>query len=239
MKRQNNYDIVYFVKEAPQNEELRYSLRTVEKNWPCRYVWFYGGRPNDLMPDKAVRFTQKGLNKWEKVKNSIIATCENEDITEDFWLFNDDFFILKPRKREYEAEYNGLLEDYIETIKRKNSGSHSQYTLRLLNTIQMLKKNGCSTLNYEVHKPMLINRKKAIEVMYKFPGVPGFRSLYGNYWKVKSEDCYDMKIKDLVGYGLEDWGFLSTSDSSFRDGEVGQYIRDKFNRVSRFEKEAK
>ena len=76
--------------------------------------------------------------------------------------------------------------------------------------------------------------------MERFPDVPGFRSLYGNYFGVGGVDVHDMKIKQM-NYGRMDlveneWDFLSTSDSSFRDGEVGRFIRNKFKERSRYEK---
>lgn len=233
------YDIVYFVKNGVINEELRYSLRSVEANWPYFRVWFCGGCPDGIKPDKMMKLIQPGLNKWEKVQNSIIKVCENNEITEDFWLFNDDFFVMKKRKVDFEPQYNGKIIDYIEQIKKKHCGSHSEYTVRLMNTIDTLEKAGFGTLNYEVHKPMLINRAKALEVLERFPNVGGFRSLYGNYWQIGGENQHDMKIKAIGEFDWSDWEFLSTSDGSFRDGEVGRYIRGKFNKISRFEKEAK
>lgn len=235
MKRQNRIDVVYFVKQSSINDELKYSLRTVEKNWPCSRVWFCGGRPDGIKPDITMRLNQRGLNKWEKVRNSIVAVCKNDEITEDFWLFNDDFFVMKKRKDDFEPQYNGRIIDYVDRIKKRHHDSHSEYTVRLIKTIEALQNAGCGTLNYEVHKPMLINRQKALEVMDKFPEVGGFRSLYGNYWQIGGENQHDMKIKDLGAFDWGDWEFLSTADKSFREGEVGRFIRDKFKERSRFE----
>lgn len=237
MKRQNRIDVVYFVKQSSANDELKYSLRTVEKNWPCFRVWFCGGCPDGIKPDIMMRLNQRGLNKWEKVRNSIIAVCKNDEITEDFWLFNDDFFVMKKRKADFEPQYNGRIIDYVDRIKKRHHDSHSEYTVRLMNTIDALEKAGFGTLNYEVHKPMLINRAKALEVLERFPEISGFRSLYGNYWQVGGENQHDMKIKELGNFDWEDWEFLSTADKSFREGEVGKYIRGKFNKISRFEKQ--
>lgn len=239
INNQAKYDIVYFVKSDVFNEELRYSLRSVEANWPYFRVWFCGGCPDGINPDIMMRLNQQGLNKWEKVRNSIIKVCENNEITEYFWLFNDDFFVMKNRKADFEPQYNGRIADYIEQIKKEHHGSHSEYTVRLLKTIEVLENAGRGTLNYEVHKPMLINRYKALEVLDKFPEVGGFRSLYGNYWQIGGENRHDMKIKELGTFDWEDWEFLSTADKSFREGDVGKYIKGKFNKISRFEKEAK
>lgn len=235
MKRQNRIDVVYFVKQSSTNDELKYSLRTVEKNWPCLRVWFCGGCPDGIKPDILMRLNQRGLNKWAKVRNSIIKVCENNEITEDFWLFNDDFFVMKKRKADFEPQYNGRIIDYIDRIKKRYHDSHSEYTVRLMNTIDALEKAGFGTLNYEVHKPMLINRAKALEVLERFPEIGGFRSLYGNYWQVGGENQHDMKIKELGTFDWEDWEFLSTADKSFREGEVGKYVREKFKERSRFE----
>lgn len=236
---QAKYDIVYFVKSDVFNEELRYSLRSVEANWPHFRIWFCGGCPDGIKPDIMMRLNQPGLNKWEKVRNSIIKVCENEEVTENFWLFNDDFFVMKKRKADFEPQYNGRIADYIERIKMKHHGSHSEYTVRLLKTIEALENADRGTLNYEVHKPMLINRQKALEMLNRFPEVGGFRSLYGNYWQIGGENRHDMKIKELRTFDWEDWEFLSTADDSFREGDVGKYIRGKFNKISRFEKEEK
>ena len=90
-----NMDIVYVLKPDFQNEELRYSLRSLE-NFPHDKVWFVGGQPNELTPDGRLNIRQWGDTKWERVKNMLARVCVADDISEDFWLFNDDFFILKP-----------------------------------------------------------------------------------------------------------------------------------------------
>ena len=103
--------------------------------------------------------------------------------------------------------------------------------------LEALKKVGCTTLNYEVHKPMLINKQMGLEILNRFPDVPGFRSLYGNYYQIGGINRQDMKIR-ATSYNMsvvDDWDFLSTSDDSFKNGEVGRYIREKFKERSRFE----
>lgn len=63
------YDIVYFVKESDENEELRYSLRSL-KNFPHKRVWFYGGCPKGLKPDVHVYVEQNEQNKWQNVNKN-------------------------------------------------------------------------------------------------------------------------------------------------------------------------
>lgn len=241
MNQRGRFDIVYFVKDEPVNDELVYSLRSVEENWPYRQVWFCGGKPDNLQPDRMMRIRQEGLNKWEKVRNMIRKVCENDQISDYFYLFNDDFYVLREFDEDMAAgaRYNGYLIPYIERIERK-TGSPDAYTIRLREAAEKLAKEGKTTYNYEVHKPMLINRKRALEVFEKYPDTPAFRSLYGNYWQIGGEDRHDMKIKVLnyPGMNLVEnyWNFLSTSDKSFHEGNVGEFVRNRFNKRSRFEK---
>lgn len=234
------YDIVYFVKDCPVNEELRYSLRSVEAYWPYNKVWFCGGCPDGIEPDYYMRVAQQGVDKWSKVRNMIRKVCENDEITENFWLFNDDFFILQPFKVGMKPHYNGELEPYIDRIEKKHGGVPDDYTNRLREAMKTLRRRKRTTLNYEVHKPMLINRKKALEVLDLFPETPAFRSLYGNYLRIGGTDRHDMKLKVLKFAKMDivkkEWDYLSSDDESFAKGEVGEFIRSKFNKPSRFEK---
>ena len=233
------YDIVYFVKKSPTNEELVYSLRSVEKNWKYRSVWFCGGCPDNLRPDQMLSLAQQGTSKWNRVKDMIVQVCKNDHITENFWLFNDDFFVLKPLPEDMPPQYNGELLPYVERIERRQ-GHADDYTRRLRCASEALEKAGKTTLNYEVHKPMLINRKKALEVLEVFPNTPAFRSLYGNYLGIGGVSKHDMKIKTKKYSKMHEvennWDFVSTSDTSFEEGDVGEFLRMKFTEKSRFEK---
>lgn len=239
-KPKGKHDVVYFIKDTPDNEELRYSLRSLEKNWRYKNVWFCGGCPRGLVPDRHFKLRQEGMSKWDRVRNMLRQVCENNDITEDFWLFNDDFFILKPISEDMLPQFNGNLQPYIERIDKRHGGMPNDYTSRLKIAVDALQESGKTTFNYEVHKPMLISRKKALEVLDKFEGIPAFRSLYGNYFEIGGESKHDMKI-EILNYGKMDdvkniWEFLSTSDESFEQGMAGQFIRESFKERSRFEK---
>lgn len=236
------YDIVYFVKDSDVNEELTYSLRSVEENWQYKSVWFYGGCPTNLVPDHHAKVKQTASSKWQRVREMLYQACQNDKITEDFWLFNDDFFILKPISENMPPQYNGDLKVYVEKLEKRHGGPND-FILRLRHLIETLEGAGKGTLNYAVHKPILINRKKMLEVLDKFPDEPMSRALYGNYWEIGGESKHDMKIRILNYtnmYAVENfWEFVSTSDISFRDGEVGRFIMRRFDKKSRFEKEAK
>ena len=238
-KNSGKYDIVYFLKRSPINEELRYSLRSVEQNWQYKSVWFYGGCPEGIRPDHHVDVAQLELTKWERVRGMLRKACLNDDITDDFWLFNDDFFVLTPHNENMPPQYNTTLQERISSIESRHGGNSTEYTERLRHLVKTLKKAKKGYLDYTVHKPMLINRKKMLEVLDKFPDEPMSRALYGNYWKIGGESNHDMKIQRInynkAATAIKEWDFVSTSDESFRNGNIGRYLRDKFDIKSRFE----
>ena len=235
------YDIVYCLKETWSNEELRYSLRSVEENWKYRNVVFAGGCPHGITPDFHLKYSQTEPTKWERVRNMLLKVCDENSLTEDFWLFNDDFYILKPVDCEnMKPLCNGTIQQLIDRIEKKRGGIPSDYTARLKHMKQTLEDAGLPTVSYAVHKPMLFNRKKFKEVLKKFPNEPFFRSLYGNYWQIGGEHSPDNKLQVLDYKKMDkvrkDWTFLSSADRSFREGNVGEFIRERFNTKSRFEK---
>ena len=75
------HDAVYFVKNCCVNEELRFSLRTVDANFPVRMVWLYGDSPNGIRPDGFVAVAQRGPTKWANTTGMLRMICENDDIT--------------------------------------------------------------------------------------------------------------------------------------------------------------
>lgn len=221
-------DVVYILKNhIIPTQELIYSLRSLV-NFPYRKVWFAGGKPDDIEPDEYLKVNQKGNTKWEKTTYTVRKVCECDEITKSFWLFNDDFFILK--KVEYLPPiYNGDLKQRLKTI------GQSLYSVKLQETLAELQRRDLGIKNYAVHIPMLINKKKALEVLEEFEGNPMFRCLYGNYWKIGGADMLDVKIRTNGETFPEDAQFVSTSDVTFKWGEAGRMIRTKFQEPSRFE----
>ena len=238
-KASGHYDIVYFLKESKSNEELRYSLRSVEENFQYNRVWFYGGCPEGLMPDRLVKVKQNEPSKWERVRAMLRQVCENDEITEDFWLFNDDFFVLKPTSENMQPLYNGTLYEQIVHVEDRHGQRATAYTKRLRHLVKTLEEAKKECLNYAVHKPILINRKKMLEVLDKFPEEPMTRALYGNYWKIGGVSKHDMKIMTIDYPKMKavetKWDFVSTADQSFEIGVVGEFLKKRFDKRSRFE----
>ena len=224
-------DIVYFVKDTETNEELKHSLRSLV-NFPHGKVWFYGGCPKDLKPDKHIYVDQDQPTKWQNIFKMFKLACANDEITKDFWLFNDDFFIMKPIKEEPNY-YDGDLYKRVVTLEDKHNGI-TPYSQQLRYTLQELESMGCTTLNYALHCPFLINRRKGAELANIIDG-PMIRCAYANYFKVGGKQSTDFKIDD-IDKTYKDKDYLSTNDKSFTYGVVGKQIRDMFNKKCKYER---
>lgn len=225
-------DIVYILKKDITSEELRYSLRSVEKNFTFHRLWFFGGCPDYAVPDRYCEFQQRGFNKWQRSTSTIRAICKNKEVTDDFWLFNDDFFILK-KVNGLPYMVGGTLEQRVNELDTKYG--RTRYMINLEETRTALEGRGLPSFNYALHLPMRINKKKAIKVLDEFPRHPMFRSLYGNYWKVGGNVVSDVKIYDLESVPSENQILLSTTETAFKDGKVGEFVRNRFPKPCRWE----
>ena len=225
------YDIVYILKDNPPTESLRYSLRSLV-NFPHRDVWFVCGVPDGIKPDHQIRHEQKGASNWQKSTSSVYRACLEKGISENFWLFNDDFFVMQPIEG-MKPIYNGTLYRRIKELETKNMGK-TLYSRELEKVYNLLTEKGCKTYNYAVHMPMLINKKKALKLITQYPYMASFRSMYGNICKVGGVNRPDCKVLSHTDVP-KDSMFLSTTDSSFDNGAVGEYIRSVFTEKSRFE----
>ena len=204
-------DIVYILKDDIATEELRYSLRSFEKNCPHRFVWFVGGQPEGLKPDRLVRHTQFGENKWLKIKSSMLEVIKQEELSDEFYLFNDDFFVMKPFNGDFINYTDRTLSDRIEDFRKENPHLN-RYAMSLVQTEEELKAHGYETLNFEVHIPMLFEKNKVEAALCRCFS-PQMRSSYGNIVGCKVIDRRDVKVNSLndIPYGMD---FVSTNDLS-------------------------
>lgn len=225
------YDIVYILQNGISTDEIRYSLRSVDRNFPVNKVWIYGGKPKGIEPDHYVKVIQTGDNRYQKVTNTIKKVCQNDQITSKFYLFNDDFFVMK-KVEEVPLTASGTIDERIDEIERVH-GFASKYGERLGKSAQRLQQKGYNTLCYAMHIPILVDRQKALEVINLFPDDPMFRCLYGNYVGQNTVIMPDCKVFNNEDPFI-DTTFLSTDDTAWNN-KAGEYIRSIFTEPSRWE----
>lgn len=225
------HDVVFILRNDYDGEELKYALRSVCLNFPFRKIVFVGGCPKDIKPDIYIPDVQEGATKWARANHSIKLALSRDDLTEDIWIFNDDFFIMD-RVTEDVNYFNGTLEKRVIDLKKKNpSGSnYIRYMDVMRNQLVSMNKD---TLSFALHVPFLINRVKAMELYEKFPNLKMFRSLYGNYFEIDCKFMKDCKVYDLQT--IPDTPYISTTDAAFKEGKVGKFLRKYFNKPSQYE----
>lgn len=220
------YDVCYIVKDTPANEELRYSLRSLQNLPNVRNVWIYGGKP-DFLVDKyhKMSISQDG-SKWENTNKIFWTIVNDEDITEDFYLMMDDVFIMKPIQKFVNYSHALL-----------NTTRQSEYYIERRNVYNWLKKHNKPTRNFDLHRPFLYNREKVKALYPLYPNQTCFRSLYGNWYGIETETHKDCKVFSLRKYtSPSDDYCLSTTDESFVRGDVGKTVRACFTKPSIYEK---
>ena len=215
-------DIVYLVKECRQNPELTYSLRSLA-NLPHNRVFMVGGCPDNINKLKITHI--KALQRNNKYKNTtanLKLVCQNPELSDDFILMNDDFFVLKPIKDPV-AELNlcrGTISSVLEDYKKRYHNCQNSYTQGMQQTKIFLQDIGISEpLSYELHIPMVMNKHKVIK-MFQLQHLESIqvihkRSLYGNLYLKDSEQINDVKVLTDYFYPLGTDKFLSTEDNSF------------------------
>ena len=232
----DDLDIVYFVKDSFTNEELRLSLRSVDRNMPHKRVWVFGGCPRDIVPDVRVRVEQEGRTKWDKVHNMYKMVAENKEITDNFILFNDDFFVMKPTDR-IDTLYRCSLEEYINMIEKKNHGKPNGYTKILRECRKKLTELGKDQLCYELHTPFIFNKEKLLKLLNDYPEQHCTRTLYGNLYNIGGEKHNDVKIFDTKPtFDYKNSCFISTDDSIVNvNNDIWRYFRKELNKRSQYE----
>jgi hypothetical protein len=218
-------DFVYICRDG-ENEELRYSIRSVLLSFPEAKVWVVGGKPKWYSGNHV--FLEQDNNKYVNAVNNLKAVCNTPDISNNFILMNDDFFIIK-KIETVEQFYNGLLSEKIDKFI-KITGS-SMYIKKLITTNNKLNKLGFTKpLDYELHVPMPMHKAGLLYILNEYPECL-WRSMYGNLFNVGGSQMEDVKVyknkrhaarsaqitKNSIYLSTEDTGLTIMVDNIFKE----------------------
>lgn len=218
-------DCVYICRPG-ENEELKYSIRSVDKNLSHDRIWIIGYKPN-WYTGNYVEVEDKSV-KLENIRNCLSVVTKVGAISDDFVLMNDDFYILKPMGT-LPTYHGGFLDDKISRYVA-HSGS-TRYTRVLGEASRDLKKRGIKQpLDYDIHTPMIMNKLKLKEIvgMNMAP-----RSTYGNIFNIGGTQIEDVKIYKYNNTVDMSPGVLSTEDNSLK--LVKEMLEKEFSEPTRYE----
>jgi hypothetical protein len=208
-------DFVYICKPG-DNEELRYSIRSVINSFPEAKIWLVGGKP-DWYSGNHIHVDQRH-HKYANAINNLHALCIAEEISNEFVLMNDDFFIIK-KINKIDQFYNGLLSEKIDNYT-KITGSSMYIRKLILTNTRLIEQGITNPYDYELHIPMVMEKDKLLPIIKKYPNCL-WRSMYGNIYNVGGTQMEDVKVytnprhlarsKEITDNST----FMSTEDQAF------------------------
>lgn len=209
-------DFVYICRNG-ENEELRYSIRSVIHFYPDASIHIFGGKPRWYIGS----FTEVEDigNKFDNIDKCYEAICSSD--LDNFILMNDDFYIInKPENFNY--YFDGTIEEKIQS--HTQLFGLSKYARILSATNKKLKQIKIEQpLNYDVHTPILFNKEKLSKII-GISSAP--RSMYGNFYNVGGEKIKDVKIYKHTEDIYINKFFLSSEDNSFN--KIVDFLKLKF-----------
>ncbi len=221
-------DIVYIVKPGRVNDELTFSLRSL-KNIPHGKVFIVGGCPANINKKNVCHIpTEQTATKWQNSTRNLLVACKDRQISKDFILFNDDFFILRPiQEQDLLLDRGPLIEVYNEYVGKYTD---NEYIRGMRQTAELLKNLGIDNpISFELHIPMILNKNKVLK-MFDLPGVKDIkvlhkRTLYGNLYLSGTQTVQDVKCYNHFN-AHKPRTFLSSIDTFFeplRYWLIGQF----------------
>lgn len=193
-KWQKQIDIVYILGKGSnwQNNEIRYSLRSLEKHvTDVRNVFIVGEKPS-FLNEKIIHipFNDIYSNKARNIMAKVHRVSGDQRLTVDFMLWNDDYFALQPFSAINYPYYYKCGLDYSVMINKGEYKLHCEYTLNVLRAKNL------NYRNFDCHFPIIYNKIKMRKMIdhYNWDVKYGYvlRSMYCNHFSIPGEiekDC--------------------------------------------------
>lgn len=213
--------IVYVARAGDDNEELRYSIRSVVKHLPHDSMTIAGHLPAWL--DLPHIHVGQGPDKRRNIHRAIAKACQAFDRWILCW---DDVFVMEPLD-ELPVMTGGPIEDHLATLDAQR---HRIASLR--RTGQWLAQQGIrEPLCFDdIHVPQVIvsKRMKAALLAARAHGLGGVLTIHGNFARDDRPDPVRVANAKTTSADLDGRVFLSTNDRRFREEPIGEYIRAAF-----------
>jgi len=221
-------DVMYPLADGSLNDnlELRYSLRALEKHVSNIDTVFIIGDQLPSWVNNAIWIPKSDTAREKQVNilEQIMVMCNYKAATDNFLFMNDDHFFSKDVIASQLPYFNkGELERGIRN--HHNSGVHRGYVNTLENTQRELERRGLSTLNYDIHLPIVYNKEKFLEIASQYDwnqqqslaiksiycntlGVKGLRVPDMRFWRPFPKETVLKKVQGAIGFSVSDSGLL-------------------------------
>jgi hypothetical protein len=245
--KKNLIDLVYVLGKGSrwQDNEIRFSLRSVNKNLSNTGKIFIVGEIPDFLKGcihvPCADIFNPSINADGNMTHKLITVCHRMDLSENFLFMNDDFIINQPiAANEIKWLHKG------EMASQPPSYWTSQfYRHRLKRTFDELRTRKMTTLQYDYHAPMLMNKHSFISVMEKFDYARDigytFRSIYGNSLELPAIPILHQKTVIFKNYTIDEINtrtlninFVGYNDSGLNDS-LKWWLIDNFPNKCKYE----
>lgn len=241
-------DVVYVLGTGSRwaNNEIRFSLRSLEKNLQnFGRVFIVGECPaflQNVVHIPAADIFNPAVNADGNIINKVLAACADERVSDNFLFINDDHLVIKPiAAPDVPPLHKGDMRTYPTDFWMLNF-----WRKRLKRTMNELKRQGLTTFNFDCHTPIVFNKQRFQEVMQNFDWHTDIgytmKSLYGNMvYADNGELLTDQKKAFFRAYTLKEINSLVEAPSfmAFNDEGLNPsmkwWLMDNFSTRSRFE----
>jgi hypothetical protein len=234
-------DAVYIVRPGDDNEELRYSLRSL-KNLPIDNVHIVGYKPTFIGGCNYIPVVQDG-EKHENARKNMFAALNSQDIPESFLLMNDDFYVMKPQS-SLPNYHRGTERQVIKSLPRGHS--ILPHWMGFKATMTVLSELGYrEPLCYSLHVPIVLQKdayKEALRLtappFFTSPLAPHVRTVYGNLAGLGGELMEsDVKWRgaEPVTAAFAGQAYASSMDRGFKNTPRERYVRGLFKEACGYE----
>jgi hypothetical protein len=214
------------------NEELRFSLRSVEHFCPEITEIIVVGEKVNFLSDK-VKFypiKEEDGNKEYRIGMKVFNACKLGYVKGDFIFMNDDFFFT--RSHDFTLNY---------CKGRLTPINLNHYQKAIHDTKLYLEENNKDINHFDVHTPIIYNSEKFLQLEPHLQksrlASNGFvvKSLYGNFNDLKPTQYTDCKLSSFNQNKINQTSVFSCSDGAWHQG-VRSYLKQQFPNKSKYEK---
>lgn len=175
------------------NNEIRYSLRSLDKAFPVDWLGISGPEIPAFIKD--VRHIKvdidSALGKYKNQQRQLLEACMRPDTPEHLILMNDDFIVRSTPVWPWHTTCRGPI---------PTDAGKSKWRQTLVDTGTWLQSLGyANPICFEGHTPMPFEKSKAIPVLMRLLANEKslqFRSAYGNMTGVHGYPLENAKRKD-------------------------------------------
>jgi len=221
-------DIVYPLKRAGYNRELRYSLRSL-KNLPHDQVFIVGEIQPWVKNVIHIPVPQRDT-KYANSRANILTAARDPRVSDDFILMNDDFYVLSPQK-SVPVMHQGDMDAFMATFPHR-----SAYWELMVATRELLRELGITRPKfYELHVPTVYNKAKLLAMVERFDGREYMmRTVYHNLYRSGGKRRDDVKVHK-PGMEIVATDYLSSSNAMIKRQSFKAWLHERFGEACEYE----